>query len=242
MPARRDQTRQGFTLVEMLAALAVAASAIAALTIAVGVAVATWSRGNTGAEFVDTVGRATARFGDDVASLMPWRFALGNEDRVLFSGDAREVIFAAIAQTGYFGQPRLRLVSYRAIKSPGGYTIQRRVARMPADPKRLGNVIWTDPVDLLTDVATPRFAYYTPDQRGSTWTDTWQGGSTLPRVVRLSFTVGDRPVIIDAAVIVDAERDCLLPASRINCTAKANPVKDETEATAQESQAQELAK
>jgi general secretion pathway protein J len=242
MPGGRDETRQGFTLIEMLAALAVAATAIAALAMAVGVTVATWSRGNTDAELVDTVGRAAARFGDDVASLIPWRFALGNEDRLLFSGDAREVIFAAIAQTGYFGQPRLRLVSYRAIRSPGGYTIQRRVARIPADPTRPGNVIWTEAVDLLTGVVTPRFAYSTPDQRGSTWTDTWQGGSILPRAVRLSFSVGDRPVIVDAAVMVDAERDCLLPASRINCTAKANPVNDKTEAAAQGSQAQELAK
>src|SRR5260221_14313001 len=105
--------RSGFTLIEVLAGLAVSTMAIIALTFAVGIATRAWSKGDVDSELTDKVGRAASRFNDDVASLMPWRYAAGQDPQILFAGDRREVIFAAMAQTGAYGSPRLRPLAHR---------------------------------------------------------------------------------------------------------------------------------
>ena len=216
----RPANRRGFTLIEVLAGLAVSAMAILALTFAVGIAARAWSRGDVDTELTEKVGRAASRFNDDVGSLMPWRYAAGSDPQIVFAGDRREVVFAAMAQTGAYGSPRLRLVSYRFLTTERGSVVQRRVAPIPIDPGRPETADWGDAVAVIAGVDSPALAYA---ESPGKWVDLWTPGATLPTAVRLTFLMRGRTVVLEAPVLADPIRDCQLPTKALACPDNGDP-------------------
>lgn len=206
--------RSGFTLIEVLAGLVVSTLAILALTFAVGIATRAWSKGDVDTELTEKVGRAASRFNDDVASLMPWRYAAGKDPQIVFAGDRREVVFAAMAQTGAYGTPRLRLVSYRFVTTGAGFVVQRRVAPMPPDPGRPETAEWGDAVAVISGVDSPALAYA---EKPGEWVDLWTPGAALPTAVRLTFLMRGRTIVFEAPVLADPLRDCRLPVADLAC-------------------------
>ena len=214
--------RRGFTLVEVLAGLALSLTAVALLTVAVGVVSGAWGRGGASAERGDSIGRAGSRFTDDVESMVPWRYAVGDRGAIVFDGEKGAVVFAAVAATGSYGAPRLRFVSYRFIAGAHGFDIERRVALLGNSPQKL-DPDWTETITVLAGVDAPELAFADPTATGTVWRDAWPAGPTLPAAIRLSFSLAGRPVVVEAPVYADPQRDCLLPVSRLGCDAPNAP-------------------
>ncbi len=213
--------KRGFTLLEILAGLAVTATVILSLTFGVGIATRALSRGDVDSVLAEQVGRAASRFADDVESLIPWRYAVGPDPQIVFAGDSRSITFAAIAQIGAYTGPRLRLVSYRFVPTEVGMVVQRRTAPIPADPGRPNTAEWGDPVVVIAGVDQPRFDFATQGRDG--WTDTWAPTASVPTAVRLSFVIRGRSIVIDAPIYADADRDCRLPAKDLACPQAEQP-------------------
>jgi prepilin-type N-terminal cleavage/methylation domain-containing protein len=208
--------RRGFTLIEVLAALALTATVILALTLAVGVIGVTWGHGGRTAAMDEAVGRAVSRFHDDVASLVPWRYVDDDRGMVAFDGEPGALIFAAVVRTGAYGTPQFRLVRYRFVTGADGFDIERSTAPMPDNPRRLLGA-WTESVRVLAGVGQPRLAFADSTGAKTVWRDSWPAGPALPGMVRLSFIVGNRVVVIEAPLYADAERDCLVPNLDVGC-------------------------
>ena len=221
--SRRRSAQHGFTLIEVLAGFVVSAIAIAAFTMVVGIAARAWSRGDVDTAVTEQVGRAASRFADDIASAVPWRVAAGANGAVVFAGDRRLLYFAAVAQTGAYGSPRLRLVSYRFVATDGGMVIRREVAPMPPNPGRPDTADWGDPVNLIAGVANPELAFAQASAGGTRWIDTWPIGEALPSAIRLSFTLQGRSIVFEVPVLTDAVRDCQLPLPAGLCPAGSGP-------------------
>src|SRR5258706_9522926 len=102
---------------------------------------------------------------------MPWRYAAGQDPQILFAGDRREVIFAAMAQTGAYGSPRLRLVSYRFVTTGSGFIVQPRVTPMPPHPGRPETADRGDADAVISGVHRPAPPYAeNPGKRVDPWT------------------------------------------------------------------------
>ena len=96
----RSNPRAGFTLLETLAALAIAAAAFAVIVDFSMRTLRNWHRGDTAIAAMEMITRGIGRLQTDLAGALPMSVPGGDGAAVLFKGDANSVVFAAATGFG----------------------------------------------------------------------------------------------------------------------------------------------
>ena len=93
--SRRADARAGFSLIETLAALAIAAAIFAVVAEFAGRALRTWNRGEVTISVMEMLTRGLGRLSTDLSLALPMSTPGTDGATVLFSGDANQMMFAA---------------------------------------------------------------------------------------------------------------------------------------------------
>lgn len=213
----------GFTLLEVLAAIAVMAimlgSASTALNLLSNVAI----RGATQTDQLDMIARGVAAVRNDIAGMRRVMITDKDKRRFLFKGEARMMQFVLI-EPSYPSDPGSYLVTY-SVRRGGGQTQLVR-SREPFDHRRRRrDSEGKDPSEVVVIDGPYRvdFGYLARTVRGVEWAAKWTDDRSMPQLVRLRITPTDAnaPAVADLVVHprVDAEMTCI--AGKSPCTTKA---------------------
>jgi general secretion pathway protein J len=199
----------GFTLIEMLVAVALMGLALTALSVIIAQWMPNWSLGFSRVQRSELVSIALDRI---VADLGAAEFVMQSRDGKLplFSGSERSVTFVRTAY-GPNARHGLEIVNLAESADGRGPLLARSTAPFaPASPIRFANL-----VVLLRGPFRISLAY---QGRDGLWKSAWQNEPELPTMVRL--TVRDaataRPLAISTAAVVHVE----LPAKCVRSNVK----------------------
>jgi prepilin-type N-terminal cleavage/methylation domain-containing protein len=190
-PGRSHAGRHGFTLVELLAALAIASVIIAATAALVHNVALHFDRGTRGVSEEERLVLAVERLAVDFGSA---RFVLQTTEAgtaLAFTGEpasseaSAKIVF--VGAGGIASGPQGEEVVNLTIEQDGDVTrLVRRRAAWFGPRTRLADLTLSDPVILLEGNVDIVFAFGRVNPDGAlAWSDGWKGELTLPRFVRL---------------------------------------------------------
>lgn len=173
VPNRADR-RAGFTLIEALAALAIAGAIFAVVAELTSQMLRNWNRGATTITAMEMLTRGLGRLETDLSMALPMRAPGVDSKTVLFSGDERNLTF--VAATGFnTGDRGLELITISVLTDQDGTSVvrQRGPISIPPQAQR-------DPVTLLKGRMQVRFSFR--DATGAVL-PAWNQQAELPRAV-----------------------------------------------------------
>jgi prepilin-type N-terminal cleavage/methylation domain-containing protein len=214
----RAKRRQGFTLVEVLAALAITSVIIAAIGALVHNVALSFERGTRGVSEGERLILAVERLAADIGSARFVQRATEIGTALAFTGEpakgeeAAKMIFvgAGGSSPNHDGEEVVSLT----VEQEGEVTrLVRRRAPWLGPRTRFEDLTLSDPVILLEGKFLMSFAFgRTTRDSAVIWNDDWKGQSTLPRFVRLILrdrTTGtDLLAGADFVVHADASDGC----------------------------------
>lgn len=225
-------TEDGFTLLEVLVAIAVMAimlgSASAALNLLSNAAI----RGATETDRLDMVARGVAAVRNDIAGMRRITITDKGTRRFLFEGEARAMQFVLI-EPSYPSDPGSYLITYR-VRSNGGQTQLVRSREPFAYDQHKRDSKRNDPSEVVVIDGPYRvaFSYLARATRGLEWTSKWTDQRSMPVLVRLQITPTEAnvPAVADllAQPRIDAEMMCV--AGKQPCATKASRLEAMAEA------------
>jgi general secretion pathway protein J len=202
----RSNPRAGFTLLETLAALAIAAAAFAIIVDFSMRTLRNWHRGDQAIAAMEMITRGIARMQTDLAVALPMSVPGGDGAAVLFKGDANSVVFAAATGFGT-GNRGVELISVSAFPDGEDIAIVRNRGPVANPQPEL-----RDPVVLMKGRMRVRFSYR--DQNGKT-APTWIEQPELPAAVAIEiFGAQGNPILPVPALITLPQNfsvECLNP-------------------------------
>ena len=220
--ACRGDGEAGFTLIEVLAALAVSSLLLVSLNLAMtsvrqGVE---RTRQSMGSQAV--IAAAAHLVSRDIARISRIRADAG----YLFEGSARRMIYP-LTERQAAGAGNLFLMRL-SVDEEGGLTrlVRERTPFPPGEPPG-PTAPWRDAVILLEGTFDIAFAYRAPRTGERRWSETWPATNGMPEQVRLTLT--DRPTgrlripVLVQSLDIDAEVQCAADASSCEATGKASP-------------------
>lgn len=204
-------SQSGFTLIEVLAALALASLILVSLNLAMTII----RQGSEGAR-VRLSGNAVLStvaqvFSDDVARIAKIRRNGDDKSKgYWFEGSAQQMIYPLTEWAGVV-RPGLYLVRLRVTSDKVPQLIRDRSPLLPGETFD-GARQWRDPVVLLEGDYAIGFAYRAPSNGLRDWADAWTAAGTMPE--QISLTVTDRKTgrlampFLAQALRVDGEVEC----------------------------------
>jgi general secretion pathway protein J len=215
---RRDADG-GFTLIEMLVAIALMGLVLSALATITAQWVPNWHRGFARVQRNEMLDIALSRLATDLGAA---EFVTTNRKaaKPLFDGAELSVTFVRSA-LGPNARPSLEVVRISQIADRlGPLLVRSRAPFAPTDPEAPKSlpVIFTDQVALLRGPYQVSFAYA---DRDGIWRDKWLDENEMPASVR--FTIRDaaseRSLAVSTAAIVrvDVPAECANPKSKREC-------------------------
>jgi prepilin-type N-terminal cleavage/methylation domain-containing protein len=227
----RDHRRAGFTLIEVLAALAIGSVIIMATAALIHDVARHFDRGTRGAQEAERVMLAVERLAQDFnsARFVGWTTERG--PAVAFIGEPAtrdkpaKVVF--VGNAGIMAGPQGEEVVALTVEPAGEVTrLVRRRAAWAGPRTRLEEVSPRDEVVLVEGALDILFAFgrIAPDG-GLEWSESWIGQTTLPRFIRLilrdrtngSDLLGEADFVVRA----DAPPGCGLPDAATSCLSPA---------------------
>lgn len=216
--AGSGEGQHGFTLIEVLAALAVASLILVSLNLA-----------------STTVRRGVERTGESLGSQAALSAAVGVFQRdaariakiprdpdaaaagFLFEGSAQEMIYPLAEYQGV-SRGGLYLVRLRALASEGGMQLIRDRVPLPLGETADQDRAWNDAVVLLEGPFAIEFAYRAQRSGARAWNEAWNGDMAMPEQIRLtiedSATGRLRIPVAVQSLLVDTEAACAADPSR----------------------------
>jgi general secretion pathway protein J len=225
---RADAGRHGFTLLELLAALAIAAVIIAASSALVYNVALHFEQGTRTVSDGERLILAIERLAADIGSA---RFVLQTSDdrsaqsttTLAFMGEPARVVFVGPGGVAA-NQSGEEVVSLTIEQDDDVTRLVRRRAPWFGPRTRFQELTFSEPVILLDGKLLISFAFGQITQNGSlAWSDDWKGQTSLPRFVRLNLR--DRATGADVlpgtefVIRADASGDCTQSDST-PCTAR----------------------
>lgn len=204
----------GFTLIEVLAALALASLILVSLNLAMNAITRGVSKTRDSLGTQSALTAATGIFAQDVARIAKIRRGEKGEQGYLFEGSARQVTYPLSEREG-LTTGGLYLVRLRVTSARGSSKLVRERAPIPAGEEPDLSPKWDDAVVLLEGPFDIAFAYRAQRSGARAWIDGWSAAEAMPEQVRLTITdTGtDRlriPVLVQP-LQVDAELECVSP-------------------------------
>lgn len=209
---------RGFTLLEVLGALALFALLLVGVYSGVRTATHTVRSGEASIERMDQVRSAQQFLRRELAQARA--IALERTDKgdpVFFKGDEHELRFVA-PLPGYLGKLGPQLQSLRLVDNGDGSSrLEASFALMPPDgtkPKALG-----EPEVLVDRVRSGSFSYRAPDtqDKSGDWRHQWDDTRAMPRIVRIALQLDgttawpelDAPLRVDVNAVQGQAVDLL---------------------------------
>jgi general secretion pathway protein J len=215
--------QRGFTLVEVLAALAITSVIIAGTATLIHQVAFNFDRGARSMDRAEALALASDRLAGDFGAA---RFVVWPDDHTAaFEGQPAKVSFISAAGVGA-GLPNARaggeeLVTLTVEETDGVTRVVRRRAPWPGPQVHFGDLDPGDSVVLIEGRLDAAFAFAALGQDGKlAWSDGWTGKPTLPRLVRL--TAHDRDTGADLlpgefSIHADAPNTCGQDKADSNC-------------------------
>lgn len=211
---------RGFTLLEVLGALALLSLLLVGVYAGVRSAVHGVGSGSAAIARIDEIGSAQRFLRGELAQALAQPIERDDQGRpVYFSGSEHEMRYVA-PLPGYLGKLGSQLQQLRLVSDgKGASRLELSVALLPPDgqrPKPMG-----EPQVLLDHVKGGSFSYRGQDavNRVLPWADSWVDGQRLPQLVRVRLQLQggydwpalEVPLRVDASAVVG--RVGLLPGS-----------------------------
>jgi prepilin-type N-terminal cleavage/methylation domain-containing protein len=227
----RDDRRAGFTLIEVLAALAVGSVIIMATGALIHDVARHFDRGTRGAQEAERLMLAVERLAQDFNSARFVGWTTEGGPAVAFSGEPAsrdkpaKVMF--VGNGGIIAGPQGEEVVALTVEPAGEVTrLVRRRAAWAGPRTRLEDISPQDAVVLVEGALDMAFIFGRVAQGGAlAWTDSWIGQTTLPRFVRLILrdraTGSDLLGEADFVVRADAPPGCGRPDAGASCLSPA---------------------
>lgn len=230
MTRSQRQATAGFSLIEVLAALAIASVVIVATAALIHNVALNFDRGTGGVGRADRLLLAVQRLSADFGSARLVPQSGGANVAAAFVGGPTQIKFVAAGgvATGPQGE---EVISLTVEEADGTSRLVRRRAAWRGPQTQLDSLALRDPVKLIDgriDIAFA-FARIAPDGT-TTWSETWIGQKLLPRLVRL--TVRDRASgadLIPGAQFVlraDAPIGCAQSGANATCLTSDKPLSE----------------
>jgi prepilin-type N-terminal cleavage/methylation domain-containing protein len=177
---------EGFTLVEVLIALALVAGVLAVALGAARVGLAAWRQGEARAERLQHARTLTALLDQVVGSAYPYRATAGDGGVLAFEGEPERLAFVTTVAPVTPSAP-IAFVAVRLAEENGALAIRQAV--LPArEPLAEGALVLRD-----ADVTALRLRYLRAED--GSWNDRWTGANaqTLPAAVEVTLTTARGP-------------------------------------------------
>ncbi|MHA6204848.1 prepilin-type N-terminal cleavage/methylation domain-containing protein [Dyella soli] len=188
--SRARRPARGFTLLEVLGALALLSLLLLGVYSGVRTATHAVRSGEAAISRLDETRSAQQFLRRELAQARAVPIAhTDNSEPIYFTGDAHELRFVA-ALPGYMGRLGPQLQQLQLVPNgKGGSRLEARFAQMPPDgsaPRPLG-----EPEVLVDDIRDGSFSYRTADtpQAAGDWRAQWNDSRTMPRIVRIVLTL-----------------------------------------------------
>ena len=211
--ARKSSREAGFTLLEVLAALALASLILVSLNLAmrsIGMGVDR-TRQSLGQQ--QAIAAAVELFGRDVARIAKIRRPGGEDfEGYVFDGQPNELVYVLREDRG-IAAPGLYLVRLSLSDNNGVRELVRERAPFAFGDASLAAPEWRDPVVLLSGPYDIGFAYRAQRSGIREWSSRWSVARTMPEQIRLTIADPETgelrvPGFVQSLAI-DAESDCV---------------------------------
>jgi prepilin-type N-terminal cleavage/methylation domain-containing protein len=223
----RDDRCAGFTLIEVLAALAVGSVIIIATAALIHDVARNFDRGTRRAQEAERLMLAVERLAQDLNSVRYVGWTTDNGATVAFSGvpatEEKPAQIAFVGNAGIMAGPQGEEVVTLTVERAGDRTrLVRRRAAWTGPRTRLEAVSTQDAVVLVEGAVDISFIFGHIAPNGALeWSESWIGQTTLPRFVRLILrdraTGADLLGEADFAVRADAPAGCGRPDAATSC-------------------------
>lgn len=223
----RSNRRAGFTLIEVLAALAVGSVVILAMAALIHDVARHFDRGTRGAQEAERLMVAVERLAQDFKSARFVGWTTESGASLAFTGepakDDKPAKVTFVGDAGILAGPQGEEVVTLTIEPAGDLTrLVRRRAAWPGAQMRLADVSPQDAVVLVEGALDMAFAFGRIAPSGALeWSESWIGQSSLPRFVRLILrdrtTGSDLLGEADFVVRADAPPGCGNPTAVTSC-------------------------
>ena len=185
---RRSRAVRGFTLVEVVLALSIAAAVLVIVFGGLRVALAAWSKGEARAARLDHARGVIVLLERALDGAFPYRFVAPEErePHVLFDGRPDRVTFATLAPP-FPGAVPIAFTAVSLSSEETGLTLRQQVLPSLLVLDRLA------PVLVDRETATVRFRYLGPEP--GAWHEAWDMSreETIPRAVEITLVGRDDP-------------------------------------------------
>jgi len=210
--SRQGSRKRGFSLIELLAALAIASVILAAVSALVRNVALNFDRGTRAVTDGERLILAIERLAADFGSARLVRTPGAGNAAAAFIGEAARVIFVGPGGVSS-SQKGEEVVGLTVEQEDDVVRLVRRSAAWPGPRTRLEDVPLGDPVTLLEGRLLISLYFGRLNDRGAlAFSDGWRDQPVLPRVVRLGLrdrvTGADVFAPTDFAIRADAPVDC----------------------------------
>ncbi|APV49626.1 hypothetical protein BWI17_08020 [Betaproteobacteria bacterium GR16-43] len=225
MTASPMKRAQGFTLIEVVLAIALLAAMMAMAWSGLSFALRGWDTGESKSRRTSDIQLSTNFLRREFAEIFPMRWKDPTTLKFAFEGDAKHLAFVSTRAPG-LSSGGLALVSLDVESGgPNRKDLVMRRAMPDEAAKDFGPAKAAEGTILIPDVEVVQFAYFGAENDfvEPRWMDDWKLPARMPQYVRVTVRTGDGTVLPElvAKVMLGEEAGCIENSFQRNCFPRA---------------------